>query len=199
MEDENGTETAGLPLRQVTVNQIVGWNIGHLRRAAGMTQRELGGLLGWTNVAVSEAERSFDGSRTRLFDAQELTQIALALEVPLTALLLPPGDDGIEAHYIIAAPGAGIAGMREYMEMCVLPDSDEDSPVMDSYRGRLVAVLERHFAPEYAARASAWLRDVRSPAERADFAGRMRDGELALAEIGKTLRDIRLAIMEGLQ
>lgn len=198
MEDENDTGAAE-PLRVITVNQVVAWNIGHLRRAAGLTQRELGSRLGWTNVAVSEAERSFDGRRPRLFNAQELTELALALGVPLAALFLPPADDGIEVRYVIAAPGEDTHYMADYMELCVMPDSDEDTLVMNHYRDRFTTAMSRYLAPDWAAQAATWLSESRTPAARTDLAGRLRDRELALLETAAELRELGRAIMEGAQ
>src|ERR1700690_800863 len=91
----------GPPAEQVTVDQLVALNIRHWRNAAGLTQADLGGRLGWSAANVSAAERSADPARDpRRFDAQTLTEIALALGVPLAALFLPPGDDGERACYL---------------------------------------------------------------------------------------------------
>ena len=46
METESDAQP-DLPRRLVTVNQIVALNIAWLRRQAGLTQEELGDLLGW--------------------------------------------------------------------------------------------------------------------------------------------------------
>lgn len=97
----------GLPERRITVNQLVAYNMAHFRKAAGMSQEHLGERLGgWSNAAVSAAERSWDGKRIRQFDADVVAAIALALGVPVIALLLPPPDAGIAVRYLLdSEPG----------------------------------------------------------------------------------------------
>src|SRR5438132_6910643 len=91
---------AELPVQPVTVNQVVGYNMASYRKAAGLTQEDLGKRLGgWTKVAVSSAERSWDGKRIRKFDTDEIVAIAAALGVPVMALLLPPSDAGTAVEY----------------------------------------------------------------------------------------------------
>jgi hypothetical protein len=41
--------------------------------------------VGWAKVAVSAAERSWDGKRVRKFDADEIVAIATVLGVPVSA------------------------------------------------------------------------------------------------------------------
>ena len=78
----------GIPAVPVTADQIVALNLRHWRRAAGMTQEEAGARLGWSDKNLSAAERSWDADRDRRrFDAQTLTEMALALGVPVAAFL----------------------------------------------------------------------------------------------------------------
>ncbi len=62
-------------------------------------------LGGWTKIAVSAAERSWDGKRIRKFDADEIVAIGDVLGVPAIALLLPPADAGTAIDYVIV-PGS---------------------------------------------------------------------------------------------
>ncbi|MEU9839717.1 hypothetical protein AB0C69_10905, partial [Actinomadura sp. NPDC048032] len=61
-----------LPAAAITLNQLVAYNMAYFRKAAGLTQEDLGKLLrGWTQkpwgkAAVSAAERAWDGKRPRL-------------------------------------------------------------------------------------------------------------------------------------
>lgn len=81
-----------------TPNQVVAWNMARYRKAAGLSQAELGKRLGgWSAVSVSAAERSWDGKRIRKFDADELIAVASALGVPVFALFLPPDGTTLSA------------------------------------------------------------------------------------------------------
>ncbi len=107
-----------LPARQISINQLAGFNLAYFRKSAGLTQEELGKRLGgWTKVAVSAAERSWDGKRIRKFDADELAAIAVVLGIPLIALFLPPPDTGITMRYVVKFPGEE----QEVDLMTVLP------------------------------------------------------------------------------
>ena len=119
------------------MNQLVGYNIAYFRKAAGMTQEELGERLGgWSAPSVSAAERSWDGKRVRKFDADELVMIATVLGVPVPGLFLPPDGESAAVHYVL---DAGIPGGKTVdLLSLVLPAGEGDSPVMDAYRERLI-------------------------------------------------------------
>ncbi|MEU3292986.1 helix-turn-helix transcriptional regulator [Streptomyces longwoodensis] len=101
-----------LPVRHVTMNQVVAYNIAYFRNAEGLTQEELGKRLEkitgrrWSKATISAAERSWDGSRIRTFDADDLVALSQALEVPVTALLLPPDEDGTVTDFVFANVGS---------------------------------------------------------------------------------------------
>lgn len=80
--------------RERTPNQEVAWNMAFFRKASGLTQEQLGERLGWGKGIVSTAERSWDAKRIRQFTADDITVIAKALEIPVTALLLPVPPSG---------------------------------------------------------------------------------------------------------
>lgn len=131
------------PEEQVTVDQLVALNIRHWRTAAGLTQAELGKRLKWSAANVSAAERSVSDARDRRrFDAQTLTELALALGVPLVALFLPPADDGERARYQFAALGCSW-DMGKLMELVVMPDTTDESALMDAYRDRFTSAARR--------------------------------------------------------
>jgi hypothetical protein len=55
---DNGTDpplaTDGLPVRLVTVNDVVSMNLGHYRKAAGLSQQELANQIGARGTSRSE-------------------------------------------------------------------------------------------------------------------------------------------------
>jgi transcriptional regulator with XRE-family HTH domain len=111
------------------------------RKAAGITQDELGKRLGgWTKVAVSAAERSWDGRRIRKFDADELVAIATALGVPVIALFLPPENSGTSVRYLLDNTSHGeIQDMADLLPY-LTPSRGDDSPAMTAYRNRLMGL-----------------------------------------------------------
>lgn len=114
----------------MTVNQVIAWNMARWRKAAGLTQAELGERLGWTHTAVSAAERSWNGERKREFDGDLIVALSAALGVPLLALFLPPGD------------GPGMADLFAR----VLPESADQSQVLDAYREALAVCANTFMA-----------------------------------------------------
>jgi transcriptional regulator with XRE-family HTH domain len=135
------------------VDQVVAFNLRRWRTAAGLTQEELGERIGWSGANVSSAERSADPGRDkRRFDAALLVALASALGVPLIALFLPPPDaDGKEMAELFAR---------------VLPETPDDSPVMEAYRRALADAAERHLDIADAASLVAYLQDMTDPEQR---------------------------------
>lgn len=139
-------DDAVLVARSVTLNQVVGYNMSWYRKAAGLTQEELGQRMGgWTKVAVSAAERSWDGKRVRKFDADELVGIARALGVPVPALLLPPHDAGTAIIYELEGNSeTELKTQLTELLPYLLPSPDDQSPVMAAFRNRLMALGVSH-------------------------------------------------------
>ena len=127
-----------LPIRRVTVNSIVALNLAYFRKAAGLTQEELGERIGWGKSVVSTAERSWDAKRVRSFSAEDLIGIAAALQIPLVALFLPPEDDWTAFRYVLDSPGSEEREAADLLA-CVFSAPGGDSPAMDAYRKRLIA------------------------------------------------------------
>jgi transcriptional regulator with XRE-family HTH domain len=137
-EDQGASED--LPERHVTVNRLIALNMARFRKAAGMTQEQLGERLGWSNVAVSAAERSWDGKRLRQFDADTIIAIAMAIGIPVIALFLPPEDAGVAVRYTLELPGdTGAREMADLVSHVLLPANRDGSPAMREYARRLVA------------------------------------------------------------
>lgn len=159
MDNENGRspDPDELPGEHKTINQIVAWNIAHYRKAAGITQEQLGELIGRSKRNVSADERSWDGGHTREFNAQELATLAAALDVPIGAFFLPPEDDGVTARYLFHphGPDADCLEMGDLMAL-VMPDSQSDSRAMGAYRRRLDRAVRQYMPPIWTDEVERW-------------------------------------------
>jgi transcriptional regulator with XRE-family HTH domain len=138
VSDPSAADKPRLPERRVTISQLVAYNLGFFRRAAGIDQRKIGESLGWSAASVSAAERSWESKRTKVFDADEVMHIAAALHVPLAALFLPPEDHGTAVRYVVhwrEREDIDFSDLQQY----VFPGRGSESPAMDAYRQRLIA------------------------------------------------------------
>lgn len=131
-------QRADLPVQRVTVNSIVALNLAYFRKAAELTQEELGERIGWGKSVVSTAERSWDAKRVRSFSAEDLIGITAALQIPLAALFLPPEDDGTVFRYVLDTPGSEEREVADLLTY-VFPAFQGDSLVMNAYRKRVIA------------------------------------------------------------
>lgn len=175
MTNENGRppEPDELPAELKTVNQIVAWNIACYRKAAGITQEQLGKLLGRSKRNMSADETSWQGGHTREFDAQELAALSAALGVPIGAFFLPPEDDGVSARYVFWSDDQGEMGMADLMAM-IMPDSQADSRAMDAYRRRLVAAVRHYLPPMWTDEVEHWRSAMTDAEIDAEAAGELR-------------------------
>src|SRR5260370_7562231 len=71
------------PLRQALADLNLGAALAIVRASAGLSQLELGALLGWDQSKVQRAEK---GTRDSLYDIRTLLQVVDALDMPRTAL-----------------------------------------------------------------------------------------------------------------
>lgn len=129
---------------------LVAYNMARWRQASGMTQAALGEELGgWTKGAVSAAERSWDGTRVRKFDADEIATLASIFSVPILAMFLPPPDDGTAARYAISG-GDGPVPLEEYFTYLwtdpslVAVSPAADTPAAAAYRQAAVTAAARY-------------------------------------------------------
>ncbi len=172
-------EDGELPVRVLTVNQVVAYNITRARQRTGKTQRELAESLTrltgrrWSNVTVSAAERSFDPTvgRVRQFDADELIALARAFGMPLLWFLLPPDDDHTSTEYAFAlgrdADRRWALSGAELLELLIPSEADEEAAqffdrvdaAADFYLAGYAAALRLPSEP--AARSAAQLRGWR--------------------------------------
>lgn len=195
-ENNPGTENP-LPERVITANQVVAWNLSRYRRAAHWTQGRLAAKLGWTEGQVSDAERSWHSGRTREFDAQALTVIAVTLGIPVVALLLPPGTDGREEILRIPLPGGDALGMAGYMAEAVMPDSDSETRAFDVYRERYASAATRYLNSEWAETGLRWAGAVKTPEVLADRAAWLLEKKRELEELAAGLGDFVSGIEKG--
>ncbi len=147
-------DTARTQPRLVTINQVVAWNIAWYRRQAGLTQQQVADLLGWPHNKVSEAERSWDGKRTRQFDAQLLADLAAVFGIPIVAFFLPPLDDAA-ADLRFQAPDGEPRTMTDLMWLA-MHDSDDQSPVLDAYRQRFRIQAQQYTDKGWPAEVERW-------------------------------------------
>lgn len=158
-----------------TVNQIVAWNIAWFRKAAGLTQEELGELMGRSKRNISADERSWDGERTREFDAHTLISLSLALRVPLNAFFLPPLDDGSGTQYLFRPLGADEdLGMSDLMGAIVYGTDNDDSDAMEAYRNRFVSAAGQYLEEGWQEIVAGWLLPLVGPEDLAEGAYRLR-------------------------
>jgi transcriptional regulator with XRE-family HTH domain len=121
------------------MSQLVAYNMSVFRKAARLSQQELGERVGgWSATSVSAAERSWDSKRIKVFDADDIAKIADALSVPLIALFLPPEDHGTAVRYVLSSPGPHDKDLKHLLDL-ILTWPDSDSPGMREFRRRLLA------------------------------------------------------------
>ena len=167
-----------LPGRHVTINQIVARNLAYFRKVAGLTQEELGEELGWSKAVVSAAERSWDSKRIRQFSVDDVLAIAMALNVPLTALFLPPEDDGVNVRYVFHVPDGEAAepaassrspmltmqavchGMHDLFNWILSDPGEEDEPAMTAYRTRYVSAFNAYLNADAGAEVADYIEDL---------------------------------------
>jgi cell division septum initiation protein DivIVA len=190
-----------LPVRHVSVNQLIAYNMAFFRKASGLTQGQLGDLLGWSGASVSAAERSWDGKRVRKFDADEIVSIALALDTPVIGLLLPPADAGTAVRYLLdtSADQPDIARLLPMLTAAI----EGDKPLHPAFWQRLIALGVGQYAglresaedgsAQYLERARAEaesvLGDARSQAEQIIANARAHAESLVSAEIDGVRRE----------
>jgi transcriptional regulator with XRE-family HTH domain len=130
-----------LPVRRVTVSDIASMNLGYYRKAAGLTQAELGEEIGWGKTVVSTAERSWEARRSRNFTADDLVLIAGALGIPVAAMLLPPEDDGVACTYVLDESDGEEQPVWDLLHRATGSGMPEGlNRALDAYRNRLAAL-----------------------------------------------------------
>ena len=87
------------PPGAVDVNRVISYNLRIAREQNNWTQEQFAKRLEEvtgrrpTQASVSALERAWEGGRHREFDAQELVDFAVALNVPVVWFFLPPPGD----------------------------------------------------------------------------------------------------------
>lgn len=149
---------------------LVAYNLTRWRRACGMTQERLGAELGgWTKGAVSAAERSWDGTRVRKFDADEIADMAAAFHVPIPALFLPPEDDGADVRYVVRSDDGGTLPVSEYFRL-LMPDLnwEPDTPAGAGYQQAVITATARYVGGEAVGRLAASVAELAADEEIAE-------------------------------
>ena len=172
-----------LPAEDITIDQVVAWNMRRWRLAVYMTQEELGDRLGWSAANVSAAERSVQENRDRRrFNAQTTAEIADALYIPVAALYLPPEDDGqgkrYQWHNGKGAPRDMAALMRIAMH-----NNDYPTQAMEEYRERFRNAVRLYLEPKWDEEVGGWFDPMDDEDARAEQAARFRARQAALLDM----------------
>lgn len=182
INDPSSGARAGLPDRHVTMSQLVAYNMAFFRKAAEIDQQDFGQLVGWSAASVSAAERSWDGKRIKVFDADEITQIAAVLGLPVTALFLLPEDHGTAVRYVVDTLGQS-ERFSEVFPLRVFPHPTElevvGRPAFAAYKDRVTSLI--YNAP------------AQPPADKHWQA----EADLALAKFAVHAAETRLADLAG--
>ena len=144
---------------------LVAWNVRYYREQAEMTQKELAEHLGTSDKNISAIELSArPGTAPRRFNAEDIVRLAVIFRVPVSALLLPPLDDGISKRYLIHPEGADCLSMPEYLPYLDSdPDPEDESPSAAAYARRWSAVADPGAAEALAAARKAAQEHVARP------------------------------------
>lgn len=160
-----GSDYSSLPGVHVTIDQVVAMNIRYWRKKAKLTQEQLAELVGWSGANISAAELSAnEGKDKRRFDAHTLITFAIALDVPLSALFLPPADDGISRRYLFLADEC--RPMSDLVKLAISEPAEGVGSAMDAYRTRYFGAVSRYVDPRRAEQLAARLDGVTTAEER---------------------------------
>jgi transcriptional regulator with XRE-family HTH domain len=187
------------PPRRITPNQLVAFNMRRWRKAAGLTQADLGEALDREPREISARERSWDeGARPREFNADDLLALAAALDVPLAAFFLPPDDEGDGAHYLLEMPspalqGRGMGSVFGYL----WPDAGQaDTPVMNAYRETLTAAVRAYLDPARGEEIVRYLDEMTEREQADEMLGRLAEQRAALRSVLSDLDSLASAVRE---
>lgn len=91
----------------LAANQLIGYNLARIRKTLGLSQEEAAARLEpylgkrWSKNVYSAAERSYDGTRVRQFDGDELLAMSLAFGVSVGYFFLPPRPEDRPAGAVL--------------------------------------------------------------------------------------------------
>lgn len=167
-----------LPAAALTADQVVAWNIRFWRQHAGITQKKLGELMGWTEGNMSAIERSAEEHRDkRRFDAQTIAKLAETLGVPVVAMLLPPDDDGQGRRYVWQ-DGERARDMRDLM--VTVMHYNGEAELTDIYRDRYRGAVTFYVDEQWGAEVGRWFAPMDDKESRLEAAERFRSRQRRL-------------------
>lgn len=171
----------GLPVREITPNMVIAYNITRWRKANGMTQEQLGDELGgWTKGQVSAAERSWDGKRVRQFDADLIADLASILRVPVPALFMPPEDDGESVRYVITGRPEPVPMDEYFSYLMPEPDFEPDTEAGAAYLRAVITAIAKYGGNEAAEQVAAQVRETAAVQEIGTALKMARDNRAGL-------------------
>lgn len=104
----------------LTIEQVIGANVAHLRRESGMTQVELGRALEpftgstWSHSNLSLAEKGRRG-----WSANDVLSVAMVFQVPVWALFTPRPDQAGDLH----TAGQAVVTQAEWITRTAAPSA----------------------------------------------------------------------------
>ena len=172
---------------------LVAYNLAFFRKAAGLTQEEFGEHIGgWSKVAVSAAERSWDGKRVRQFDADLVADIAAVLGIPISAMYLPPEDDGITHRYLLYSERSvdeplTMQAFFNYVMSDPLPD---ETPALRAYDERLALAVSNYLDSDAAEELARRMKELATEQQFAAALVDARRNRSILEEFGEAIEDV---------
>ncbi|MEU9285999.1 hypothetical protein AB0D57_15045 [Streptomyces sp. NPDC048275] len=141
-----------------SVNEVVAYNMTRARKERGWTQQNVAERLQrytgrqWSNASISAAERSWQGGRSRKFDANELVALSVIFDYPVAYFLLPP-DDQLSVAVLMAQPEdregafAPVLPSRGYLRRVLM----DRSPTRDDFAffSRAAKAVRQHMQDEW--------------------------------------------------
>jgi len=195
--DRSGSSYDALPETELSVNQVVAANIRTFRIAAGLTQKQLGEMVGLSHENVSNMERSAEPGRTRRqFDADLIAAFALAIGVPVTAFFLPPADDGTTTRYVAVAADQLTADMRTLFDIATTEPAD-GTPAARAYVDRLRLAISVYASPLPGGELSRYFEDLTTEEQRAAALERVRQQLPALRSVVADLDRLETSLSES--
>ncbi len=159
---------ARAPRGSLTANQVVATNIKLIRERIGWTQSQVADALSemtgnnYTKATISAMERSSEGGKKRLFDAQELLEFSRLFYVPIVWFFIPSRQQAKERLDIIGKEHGidllhflfGDSGAERQLKERLTDLREDDSPLSRDAAVKFADPVDREAWRLYAERRS---------------------------------------------